>query len=144
MLVLVEDDSVHHDHAIPKRKVRTPSFSLLTLWTVEASTSQSAVRIVAQHEPSVRIFRALLEACLLLACCAASIAVWTRHLGRDTTAQLLFQPAASQWERSSSSASAMMMSMVMFRRRSNNNSGATPVTVVHGARRRRKLHRGGW
>ena len=48
------------------------------------------------HEPSVRIFRALLEVALLLACTAFSIAVWARFLSHQEVAELLFQaPDAS-------------------------------------------------
>jgi len=84
----------HVPFPIPKRKLVYAVILFLTLWTIELATDNSVFRTVEQHEPSIRIFRALLEMALLLAGCAVSIAVWTRYIGTELTAQLLFQPPA--------------------------------------------------
>ena len=88
-----QDHHHYHHHAIPKRKFVYVITLLLALWMIQTSTSTSSIfQIVQQHEPSVRIFRSLLESVLVLLGTAVSVAVWRHCLGHDTTAQLLFQP----------------------------------------------------
>jgi hypothetical protein len=80
-----------------QRKLVYTACLLLALLLIQRGSMQddasfSIWTIVQQHEPSVRIFRALWETVLLLLCTAASITVWCRYLTVTTTARLLFAP----------------------------------------------------
>jgi hypothetical protein len=85
------------DRRLQRKLVYTASLLLALLLIQKGSKQDGAAfsiwTIVQQHEPSVRIFRALWEVVLLLLCTAASIAVWCRYLTVTTTARLLFAPA---------------------------------------------------
>lgn len=63
---------------------------LVALYIIQVATDASVFLTVMAHEPSIRIFRSLLEVFLLLCGTAASITVWKRYLGVSTTHSLLF------------------------------------------------------
>lgn len=129
--IFLDDNNKDH-HPIPKRKLAYTVTLVVALWVIEYSTATTVFRTVAQHEPSVRIFRALLEACLLLACAAASIATWTRYLGHDATATLLFQPASAQLLSESSSSGAAAGGFLGTVLGGESAAAAAPATVHHG------------
>jgi hypothetical protein len=93
------DDASHHHHTVrdvsaqlPVSKLVYTVSLLVALWIVQHATDTTIFNAVEQHEPSIRIFRALFEVVLLLLCCAASIGVWTRYITVPVTKSLLFQP----------------------------------------------------
>lgn len=66
---------------------------LVTLGMIEQATTDgrsSLWKTVQQHEPSVRIFRALSEVALLLLCTSGCVFVWSRYLGQEETERLMF------------------------------------------------------
>lgn len=107
--VMVNDDSHHHHlpatklgniygghHQLyPVRQLIYTMSLLLALGIIQRATDAAIFDAVQKHEPSIRIFRALVEVVVLLVCCAASIAVWTCYLTVPVTASLLFSPVES-------------------------------------------------
>jgi len=108
----VEDDASHHHHVAAELPANKSEFlSKIRRQLVYAAILLGCLAVIGQsshsdksssvtfffvanvaHEPSVRIFRALLEVALLLACTAFSICVWAWSLGSEKLlAELLFQ-----------------------------------------------------
>jgi hypothetical protein len=63
----------------------------LSLWAI-TDENISVGKALQQHEPSLRVFRSLLEMNLLLFCTAAALFVWSKTIGQSTIEALLFQP----------------------------------------------------
>lgn len=72
---------------------------IFTLFIICLSTNDTSmiIRVLFQyHEPSIRIFRSLIEVVLLLLCTAVSIRVYTHYISFNIIQPLLFQSIYSQ------------------------------------------------
>jgi hypothetical protein len=105
MTVPTSTSNKEHNHlataataAISQRTLVYIGALVISLWMLQAVTDRSVFQIIEHHEPSIRIFRALLEGVLLLTCTSVSLAVFLKFLGHEITEQLLFQPATHSLE----------------------------------------------
>lgn len=73
-----------------RRKLLYVASLLIALVAIQRGTDAWVLSAVQRHEPSIRIFRSLLEIVLLLLCTAASLVVWKRFIPNSVTARLLF------------------------------------------------------
>lgn len=74
------------------KKAASAGALLIALWLIR-DVSFNVFIALQQHEPSQRIFRALLQVNLTLWAVAWSIRVWSRIVPQQIIAELLFQPA---------------------------------------------------
>jgi hypothetical protein len=74
------------------KKLLSVTLLLSTLIIIGTATDFTILlQAIQHHEPSLRIFRSLLEIALLLICTSISIAIYIRYISYTMTEQLLFQ-----------------------------------------------------
>ena len=86
------------------RKILLAVALIFAIWLI-GDSSFNVFSALRQHEPSYRIFRALLEVNLMFFCAAVSLSLWTQSIGTGAVRSLFFQPPLGEENTSGHTAS---------------------------------------